>query len=74
MSTIKKTVNDLATTRDAKFHANAGATITLHDDGSNTYPIRVRVDGQWHSSSELREMAKLLKKLAKQLEAEGRTA
>ncbi|KVL67390.1 hypothetical protein [Burkholderia ubonensis] len=74
MSTIKKTVNDLATTRDAKFRANAGATVTLHDDGGNAYPIRVRVDGQWFSSSELREMAKLFKKLAKQLEAEGRAA
>lgn len=74
MSTIKKTINDLAMTRDAKFHANAGATVTLHDDGGNTYPIRVWVEGQWFSSSELREVAKLFKKLAKQLEAEDRAA
>ncbi|AIO70745.1 hypothetical protein [Burkholderia oklahomensis] len=73
MSTIKKTINDLAMTRDAKFRANAGATITLHDDGSK-YPIRVEVDAQWFSSSELREAAKLFKKLAKQIEAEGRAA
>lgn len=73
MSRIQKALNDLATTRNAEFSTKpAGAPIEVHDDGGDTMPIRLTIDGYWFGVDDLRHAAKLFKKLAEQLEAEGR--
>ncbi|OJB09097.1 hypothetical protein BGV52_15525 [Burkholderia ubonensis] len=75
MSTIKKALNDLAMTKEADVTIREGySTIHLEDDGGRSLPIKMRVTHDWFSASDLRKAAKLFKKLAKQLEAEGRTA
>ncbi|WP_261534337.1 hypothetical protein [Burkholderia multivorans] len=74
MSRIQKALNDLAMTTEADVPIRDGyCSIHLHDDGSRSLPIRVHVAHDWFSASDLRKAAKLFKRLAKYLEAQGRT-
>ncbi|MBF3417157.1 hypothetical protein ISF41_12375 [Burkholderia pseudomallei] len=74
MSKIQKALNDLAMAREATFETkDSGARIELRDDGARTYPLEVTISGRWFDVADLRHASKLFKKLAKQLEAEGRT-
>ncbi|MBU9388518.1 hypothetical protein KTE71_13425 [Burkholderia multivorans] len=73
MSRIQKAVNDLATTRNATFETKkTEALIDLYDNGSGFNPIRISIAPYWFGAADLRQAAKLFKKLAEQLEAEGR--
>lgn len=75
MSRIQKAINDLATARTAEFRTKgANAPIDLYDDGSSFCPIKVSVESCWFDAADLRHAAKLFKKLADQLDAEGRAA
>lgn len=70
---IRKTLNDLAEGDKAEFETPfSGARVAVHDDGSAIYPIKVDIDKMWMGSVDLRKTAKLLNKLAKMLEEEGR--
>ncbi|AOK28859.1 MULTISPECIES: hypothetical protein [Burkholderia] len=73
MSRIQKALNDLATSRNASFVTKAtGAPVELYDDGASFAPIQVTTVGHWFTAADLRHAAKLFKKLADQLDAEGR--
>lgn len=71
---IDDALDSLKDGRDVVFVAPTGSTLEISDDGARTYPVRMYMPAQWNDADDLRAFAKLLKKLAKRLEAQGRGA
>lgn len=72
MTSIRKTLNDLAENNKAVYDTPTGSVVALHDDQAAAYPVKVTIDGHWFNVVDLRKTAKLFNKLADQLDSEGR--
>ncbi|KVD68693.1 hypothetical protein WK72_14420 [Burkholderia ubonensis] len=73
MSRIRKAVNDLVADGRVDYVTRCGSTVKVRDWGSDVpYPLAIEMARDPFNVKGLRELSKLFRRLADQLEAEGR--